>query len=450
MMSCCFITPLSPPPVSFGDKLPPLKYGVEIYFHRFRQIRLIRVYLLALSLKSKVPCIWFLLSQFFDVCSQSPKGSQVEELRKPVDVLRTGGQDVNASFSHGFNRSMENEAQAESLLTKFVTGMPELREEATQPQKAETAKANGYGKEKRRSIVLPRNGVASKSPKRVAPPSTEFRKIGRYVIEQEIGKGACGSVYRARDPKLDRPVAIKTVRYRFGQPGSDIIALKEKLYHEARAIAKLNHPNIVVIHDVDEDHDLCFIVMEYLDGMDLRSMLDKEHRVEWDRAVPLMIQACNALHYAHSLGIVHLDIKPSNLVLQRHHNNLKLTDFSIDKSTLRPPVSNNSESGAHLYLAPEQRNGGAVDCRTDIFSLGVVFYEMLTGETPCLDENIVTVTQSIAKKSYVPPSLQNIELPVEVDDVVAGALFLNPQQRYRSAEEFRDALVRLQTSVLLI
>jgi serine/threonine-protein kinase len=246
-------------------------------------------------------------------------------------------------------------------------------------------------------------------------------------------------------------VAIKTVRYRLGQPGADIITLKEKLYHQARAIAKLNHPNIAVIHDVDEDHDLCYIVMEYLDGTDLRALIDKERRLEWERAVHLMVQACNALHYAHSMGIVHLDLKPGNMVLQRHHGNLKVTDFSIDKSGQRPPAAlHNSESGAHLYLAPEQRDSGRVDLRADIFSLGVVFYELLTGETPCLDESIDSPARTIAKKSYVPPSLQNIELPVEVDEVVAGALNVNPEQRYQTAEAFRDALVRLQTSVLLI
>jgi len=374
----------------------------------------------------------------------------VKELRKPVETLNAGGQGVEVSLSRAFDQSMENESEAESLLTALAAGMPELREGPAQPKKVEPPKVNGHSRDKKRSAVILLNGVASKSQKRAAHPPQEFRKIGRYVIEQEIGKGACGSVYRARDPKLDRPVAIKTVRYRFGQPGSDIITLKEKLYHEAQAIAKLNHPNIVVIHDVDEDHDLCFIVMECLDGADLRTFLDKEHRVEWDRAVSLMIQACNALHYAHRLGIVHLDIKPSNLVLQRHHNNLKLTDFSIDKSAVRPPISNNGESGAHLYLAPEQRSGGPVDCRTDIFSLGVVFYEMLTGETPCLDESIASPARSIAKKSYMPPSLQNIELPVEVDEAVAGALAVNPKQRYQTADEFREALVKLQTSVLLI
>lgn len=372
----------------------------------------------------------------------------MEKLRKPAEVLKAGGQDVEASLPHAFAQRMTSESEA--LLTELVAGMPELRKEASQAKNVTSSKIYGPGRDKRRTAAIPLSGLTSKSLNRSTRPSLEPRKIGRYIIEQEIGKGASGSVYRARDPKLDRPVAIKTVRYRFGQPGSDIIALKEKLYHEARSIAKLNHPNIVVIHDVDEDHDLCFIVMEYLDGTDLRSLLDNEHRVEWDRAVTLMIQACNALSYAHSLGIIHLDIKPSNLVLQRHHHNLKLTDFSIDKSALRPPASANGESGAHLYLAPEQRNGGPVDCRTDIFSLGAVLYEMLTGEAPCIDENIVSPANSIAKKSYVPPSLQNIELPVEVDGVVAGALFVNPQQRYRSAEEFREALARLQTSVLLI
>lgn len=386
----------------------------------------------------------------------------MEKLRKPVGVMKTGGQDVEASLSHAFKRSIEAETEAESLLTELVACLPELREEVAPAEtvglpsqqiskhdKLSTGKVNGHRRDNRHVAATPPGAIDTLSQSRVVH-THEFRKIGRYIVEQEIGKGASGSVYRARDPKLDRPVAIKTVRYRFGQPGSDIIALKEKLYHEARAIARLNHPNIAVIHDVDEDHDLCFIVMEYLEGTDLRSLLDKEHRLEWDRAVSLIIQACNALHYAHSLGIVHLDIKPSNLVLQRHHNNLKLTDFSIDKNTVRPPTSNNSESGAHLYLAPEQRNSGPADCRTDIFSLGVVFYELLTGETPCIDENVVSPAQSIAKKSYVPPSLQNIELPVEVDDVIASALAVKPEHRYQAADEFREALVKLQTSVLLI
>lgn len=387
----------------------------------------------------------------------------MQKLRKPVDVVKTGGPDIEASLSRGFDSALEGEQETESLLADFVAGMPELREDEEQPEKtpvtpAEPRKlekprppANGH-REAKPQEAMPSPAVAAvKSAFRGTPAAQELRKIGRYFIEQEIGKGASGSVYRARDPKLDRTVAIKTVRYRLGQPGADVISLKEKLYQEARAIAKLNHPHIVVIHDVDEDHDLCFIVMEYLDGTDLRTLIDRERRLEWERAVQLMIQACNALHYAHGMGILHLDIKPGNLVLLRHHGNLKVTDFSIDKSGQRPAVAlHNPESATHLYLAPEQRQAGKVDLRADIFSLGVVFYELLTGETPCIDEYVDSPAQSITKKSYVPPSLQNIELPVELDEVIAGALHADPNDRYQSAEEFHQALVRLQTSVLLI
>lgn len=376
-------------------------------------------------------------------------GIHLDERHKPAEGLKAGRQEVDTSLPKIFDQNLESEMDTESLLADLVAGVPDFQAEGNDaeeslprlPRPATSSAVNGK----------PGNEPSQKTQSRIISGRDETRKIGRYLIEQEIGKGAAGSVYRARDPKLDRTVAIKTVRYRLGQPGTDIVAGKERIYREARAIAKLNHPNLVVIHDVDEASDLCYMVMEYLDGADLRMVLDQERRLEWERAIHLMIQVCNGLEYAHRLGIVHLDVKPANLIFQRHTGTLKVTDFSIDKANQQTaPAHSGSESGAHLYLAPEQRSGSArVDLRADIFSTGVVLYEMLTGEPPCVDEHIDLPAGNIARKSYVPPSLQNIELPVEVDDVVARALSINAEQRYQSAAEFREALVQLQTSVLL-
>jgi serine/threonine-protein kinase len=398
----------------------------------------------------------------------------LDKRTKPAEAQSAGGQDVDTSLSDPFAQNLESEMDTESLLADLVAGIPDFQaqieeaEESPLPpsaqHKPEPVSSNGRRGNEPSSLGAGAYRTAIKTQPRIFPTENETRKIGRYLIEQEIGKGVAGSVFKARDPKLDRTVAIKTIRYRLGQPGTDIVASKERIYREARAIAKLNHPNLVVVHDVDEASDLCYVVMEYLEGTDLRMVLDQEHRLEWERAIDLMIQVCNGLEYVHRLGIIHLDIKPANLIFQRDTGTLKVTDFSIDKINQQTlSVHHSGESGAHLYLAPEQRNGFTpfspaakaaphstrVDSRADIFSMGVVLYEMLTGEPPCVDEHIDLPVGKIARKSYVPPSLQNIELPVEVDDVVARALSVNPEQRYQTAAEFREALVQLQTSVLL-
>lgn len=274
--------------------------------------------------------------------------------------------------------------------------------------------------------------------------------IGRYIIEQEISKGAASNVYKAWDPKLDRAVVVKTVNYGIGQPSTEVATLKDRVYREARAIAKLNHPHIVVVHDVDDEQDFCYIVMEHLHGTDLRMLLQHEHRLECARAVPVVMQVCSALDYAHRNGIVHRDVKPGNIVLLRGSDKVKVTDFGIAKVTNQLTLT---QPGGVLatpgYMAPEQIEGGNVDGRADIFSLGVVLYELITGKKPFVGDNIAALAYRVVHKSYVPPSLQNIELPADFDDIIGRALTKRPEQRYQTAAEFREALTNLQATVLL-
>jgi tRNA A-37 threonylcarbamoyl transferase component Bud32/tetratricopeptide (TPR) repeat protein len=277
-------------------------------------------------------------------------------------------------------------------------------------------------------------------------PATDIQHqvLGRYVIERKIGKGAMGNVYVALDPKLDRRVVIKTVCFNLATSDTDTLVLKDRVYREARAIAKLGHPNIVVVYDVEDDKDMSYIVMEHIEGRDIRQALASEHRFDVARAIKIVSQVCSALDYAHQAGIIHRDVKPSNIMLLPG-DKAKVTDFGIakiaDNFSLTLP---GHVLGTPSYMAPEQFEGMEIDGRADIFSLGVVFYELVTGCRPFAGNSLASLAYKIVHKMHIPPSLQNVELPLEIDEIVGRALAKNPEERYATALEFREALQTLQ------
>jgi tRNA A-37 threonylcarbamoyl transferase component Bud32/tetratricopeptide (TPR) repeat protein len=296
-------------------------------------------------------------------------------------------------------------------------------------------------------------GAASSSDGRRQPRRSEDRALsgervlGRYQIEREIGKGAMGNIYLAFDPKLDRRVVIKTVCFNLAASEADTSTLKDRVYREARAIAKLGHPNIVVVYDVEDDKDFSYIVMEHIEGRDLRQALKSERRLDFQRAIKIVAQVCSALDYAHQAGIIHRDIKPSNIMLLPN-DKAKVTDFGIaklaDNFSLTLP---GHVLGTPSYMAPEQLDGETIDSRADIFSLGVVLYELLTGCRPFAGDSLAALAYKIVHKMQIPPSLQNVELPIELDDIVARALAKQPQERYQTAQEFREALLALNFAI---
>ena len=271
--------------------------------------------------------------------------------------------------------------------------------------------------------------------------SNEPSTLGRYLIEREIGKGAMGKIYLAFDPKLDRKVVIKTVCFNLAASETDTAALKDRVYREARAIARLGHPNIVVVYDVEDDRDLSYIVMEHIEGRDLRQALKSERRFDCPRAITIITQICSALDYAHQAGIIHRDIKPSNIMLLPN-DKAKVTDFGIakiaDNFSLTLP---GHVLGTPSYMAPEQFEGETIDGRADIFSLGVVLYELLTGCRPFAGDSLAALAYKIVHKMHIPPSLQNLELPLELDEIVGQALAKQPEDRFQTAQELRDALL---------
>jgi serine/threonine protein kinase len=259
------------------------------------------------------------------------------------------------------------------------------------------------------------------------------KKIGRYKILGELGRGAMGIVYKAEDPNLDRLVALKTII--LDEDAEGAAEYKKRFMLEAKAAGKLNHPNIVTTFDCGEHEGLAYLAMELLEGTDLRSRLQKES-IPAAEALELARQVAEGLAYAHARGVVHRDIKPGNIMLNGG-GQPKLMDFGLARMRMADhKTSTGMVLGTPRYMSPEQISGLPVDQRSDIFSLGIVLYEMLTGTRLFAGENIEQVQHLITQTDHVPPTRQVPGLPPMVDFVVARALKKDPAVRYQDAREF--------------
>jgi len=251
-----------------------------------------------------------------------------------------------------------------------------------------------------------------------------------------------GVVYEAFDPKLKRRVAIKTIRR---NPLDDQAAkdYSVRFVREAQAAATLSHPNIVQIHDFGEEGDLAYLVMEFIRGKELQRFVDAKERFELKVAVDIMRELCDALDYAHRAGVVHRDVKPANVMLDLQ-GHVKLTDFGVarieDPSRSRITQGDTLVVGTPAYMSPEQINGDAVDRRSDVFSAGVVLYQLLTGELPFTGGGPWTIAKKIMQEDPVLPSSVNASIPPFFDAVVNKALAKNREERYQSAGALRGAL----------
>ena len=254
--------------------------------------------------------------------------------------------------------------------------------------------------------------------------------IGRYKIVREIARSN-DVVYEAIDPAIGRRVAVKELVLPPNLTGAERRERIERFYREAKAAGSLSHPNIVTIYEVGESGGRYFIAMEYLDGHTLREELQMRGALAVDRAVEIALQVLDALAYAHSNAVVHRDIKPENIHLLPN-GNVKITDFGIARIMTEPSLTSDGRIfGTPSYMSPEQVAGRQVDERTDLFSLGVVLYEMLTGQKPFVGESIATITYQITMVDPQPPD----GVPEWLKGVVMKALRKNPAERYQSAVE---------------
>jgi len=271
--------------------------------------------------------------------------------------------------------------------------------------------------------------------------------LGRYEVVKELGKGAMGTVFLGKDPKINRQVAIKTLRFEDEDlEPEDRKALRERFFREAESAGRLNHPNIVNIYDAGEDQDINFIAMELLDGYDLKDWCGKGKQRPLKEVLETVAKVADGLDYAHEQGIVHRDIKPANIMMLKT-GVVKITDFGIARITDQSKTATGTVLGTPSYMSPEQLAGKKVDGRSDLFSLGVVMYELLTGEKPFTGDSVATLVYQISTVPHPSPRQYKQDLPEAVEAIIDRALQKDPAQRYQRAShmarDLRAALEKL-------
>jgi len=274
-----------------------------------------------------------------------------------------------------------------------------------------------------------------------SPPEPPLARIGRFYVKRELGRGSIGIVYLAHDPIIDRDVAIKAVRNRLS--AAERRQNEQQFINEARAAGRLQHANIVTIYEASSEGDTTYIAMEYLQGRELSKLLDGGHSFTPDDVASICWKIADALDHAHRNGVVHRDIKPANIFLVADHQP-KLVDFGIARSPNRVPDTLHEETpytlfhdnllGTPNYMSPEQALGQPVDARTDIYSLGAVMYEMLTGRKPFQADETDKLLQQIAYKAAPQVHVLAPGVPHTLSRIVAKAMQKKPEKRYPHAE----------------
>jgi serine/threonine protein kinase len=261
----------------------------------------------------------------------------------------------------------------------------------------------------------------------------EAPQLGRYEVVAELGRGAMGIVYKATDPELGRTVAIKTVNMTLG--GDDVENYQKRFTQEARAAGGLNHPAIVTIYDIGRTQDIAYMAMEFIEGTELRTILQEGPRLTVAQAVAIAAQVADGMAYAHARGIVHRDIKPANIMVLED-GSVKITDFGIARMRASQELTQTgSMLGSPKYMSPEQALGRRATHQSDIFSLGVVLYEMLAGAAPFAGDSVGALMYQIAHVVPPAPSVLNPNVPELLDYVVSKALAKSLEARYASAED---------------
>ena len=264
----------------------------------------------------------------------------------------------------------------------------------------------------------------------------------RYQLLERLGTGGMADVFRARDLMLERTVAIKVLHETY----SEDQALQNRFKQEARAAANLSHPNIVTVHDFGFDNGQLFIVMEHIPGKDLKTILRQRGRYSVEEAIPLIVQACAGIGYAHRAGLVHCDIKPHNMIVTPD-GRLKVTDFGIARalSTIMPDERADVVWGSPQYFAPEQAVGEAPSPASDVYSLGVVLYEVLTGALPFTAPSSEELARLHLEQAPIPPSEYVPDIPPALEQIILKVLSKEPSSRYRTADQLGRVLLRFGT-----
>ncbi len=269
----------------------------------------------------------------------------------------------------------------------------------------------------------------------------------RYQLLQTLGSGGMAVVYRAKDLTLERVVAVKLLRPDFSKDEG----FRKRFHQEAKAAANLSHPNIVTVHDFGLDGERLFIIMEYVPGINLKTLIREKQIIPVEESLDLIIQAAHGIGYAHRAGLVHCDIKPHNMLVSPD-GRLKVTDFGIARAltTISPDEKNSFIWGSPQYLSPEQASGLPPSPASDVYSLGVVLYEMVTGRLPFFSKDAVELTQMHKEAQPISTRLINPVIPPALDQIILKVLSKEQTSRYRTADQFGRVLENLRDSLKMV
>jgi tRNA A-37 threonylcarbamoyl transferase component Bud32/CHASE2 domain-containing sensor protein len=287
----------------------------------------------------------------------------------------------------------------------------------------------------KRTHSTPASATIGKHNENVGP-----QRLGRYVIERRIGRGAMGAVYLAKDPRINRPVALKAIPIEKEFEDEELKEARLRFYREAESAGRLAHPNIITVFDAGEDKGLAYIAMEYVPGIPLKDFTDPKKLLAPKRALELCASTADALDYAHNQGVIHRDIKPANLMYNPKEGSLKITDFGVARMTDNNNTKTGIVLGTPMYMSPEQLGAEELTGHSDLFSLGVTLYELLAGEVPFKATNIAVLMTKITSEDATPISRQRAGIPPSVDAVLAKALAKRPEDRFACGAEMAIAL----------
>ncbi len=266
-----------------------------------------------------------------------------------------------------------------------------------------------------------------------------MEQIGRYQIVGELGRGAMGIVYRALDPAIGRTIAIKSIRLNDLTGDAERERLRERLFREAQSAGMLSHPGIVTIYDIAEENGMAYIFMEFVNGPPLEKMLLAAQTPDKETLLTIFRQTAAALDYAHKKGIVHRDVKPANIMIHED-GAAKVTDFGVAKIVSQQMTVAGTMMGTPSYMSPEQIQGGEITGRTDQFSMGVMAYEILTGEKPFTADYLPTLLYRIVREDPVPPQRLNKTLSSQIEAVLRKSLAKRAADRFETCTDFIAAL----------
>ena len=266
------------------------------------------------------------------------------------------------------------------------------------------------------------------------------QRLGRYVIERRLGRGAMGAVYLARDPRINRAVALKVIPIEKEFEDEELEEARLRFFREAESAGRLTHPNIITVYDCGEDKHLAYIAMEYLQGIPMTQFCDPKKLLAPNKALELCARTAEALDYAHNQGVIHRDIKPANILYSLRQDLLKISDFGVARLTDNNRTKTGIVLGTPMYMSPEQLNADPLTGHSDLFSLGVTLYELLVGEVPFRASNIAVLMTKITTEDPSPVSNRRPGVPPSVDAVLFKALAKRPEDRFANGAEMAIAL----------